>query len=488
MKDLLGDEFDSFIREYENSNDQALRFNPLKKGFQTERETDYLSALGIAKQAERDPDREESPPEGKASPRRVPWEEHAWYYEESESVRPGRHMFHELGLYYIQEPSAMSAAALLDPRPKERVLDLCAAPGGKSGQLASRMRQEGVLVCNEIHPQRCRILSSNIERMGIANAMVLNEDALALPERFPEYFDRILTDAPCSGEGMFRKNPEAVKEWSKDHVIMCAARQQKILDAAAGMLKQGGTLVYSTCTFSPEENEQVISRFLLEHKDFYIPDVRSEWFAAGRTDWADSGKDLDRTFRLWPHRLHGEGHYAAVLKKKAAEGMVTEPGAKKKKKSGNTQDQPDRSQRKLLDEFLSETVCEQTGKFLTEGRLLLFGDQLYRLPGELAGLNLKGMKIERPGLALGTFRKNRFEPSHALALWLGREEVRICLDLKPEEEAARAWFRGEALNAQLPRGWCLVCIDGFSAGWGKSDGRTVKNHYPKGLRKLFDNY
>ena len=252
---------------------------------------------------------------------KVPWAENGYYYEAEDC--PGKHPYHDAGVYYIQEPSAMVPAELLGAQPGERVLDLCAAPGGKSTQIAAGMRGKGILFCNEINPARAKVLSENIERMGICNACVLNETPERLAECFPEYFDRILVDAPCSGEGMFRKNDAACEEWSPENVTMCADRQDGILDCAARMLRSGGRLVYSTCTFAPEENEGSISRFVHRHEEFEIVNISSMEKArrglAGCDGSAEYVKEpvsgLDGTLRLWPHRIKGEGHYVAVLKK-----------------------------------------------------------------------------------------------------------------------------------------------------------------------------
>ena len=224
---------------------------------------------------------------GISSDKKVSWANEAYYFDEN--VRPGKHPYHEMGLYYIQEPSAMSAAALLAPKPGMRVLDLCAAPGGKSTQLATYLGDSGLLVSNEINTQRSRILSQNIERMGIKNAIVTNEDSFVLASHFPGFFNAIQVDAPCSGEGMFRKLPEAIEQWSMENVAICAARQKEILDNAAVMLKPGGTIVYSTCTFSKEENEDVIEYFLERHPDFTLEEME----------------------RFWPHKVDGEGHFVA---------------------------------------------------------------------------------------------------------------------------------------------------------------------------------
>ena len=260
MLHLLGEaEFAEFLASYERPRSAGLRLNPRKPL-----------------------------PDGASLPfceAQVPWEPNGYYV--CEGSRPGLHPWHDAGAYYLQEPSAMAPARLLDAQPGERVLDLCAAPGGKTTQLAAAMQGRGLLVCNEIHPRRAQVLASNIERLGIPNALVLSEHPAKLAQRFPGYFDRILVDAPCSGEGMFRKEEAAVTDWSEATVAMCAARQQEILASAAEMLAPGGRLVYSTCTFSPEENEGVISAFLHAHPAFSVEPVEAPWFSPARPDWID---------------------------------------------------------------------------------------------------------------------------------------------------------------------------------------------------------
>ena len=258
----------------------------------------------------------------------IPWVKEGYYYEAQ--ARPGRHPFHEAGVYYIQEPSAMAVTELLDPQPGERILDLCAAPGGKSSHIASRLKGKGFLLSNEIHPARAKILSQNMERMGVSNGVVVNEEPSRLAAVFPEFFDGIVVDAPCSGEGMFRKDEEAVEQWSEEHVKMCAARQEQILAQAARMIKPGGRIVYSTCTFAPEEHEGTVLNFLKGHEDFYLEQTEGcEKFSHGKPEWAGFGDGeeksheeeaaiyhLERTFRLLPHCLEGEGHFIAVIRRR----------------------------------------------------------------------------------------------------------------------------------------------------------------------------
>ena len=477
MNRMLGEEAEDFWRNYTGEEARALRFNRRKRSRRPEHDSRILQAMGAGDPASF-----------------VPWAEDAWYIPADS--RPGRDLRHDAGLYYVQEPSAMSAAALLAPRPGERILDLCAAPGGKATQLASLLGPEGLLVANEIHPARCRILSQNIERMGIDNCLVTNEPPERLEQRFPGWFHRILVDAPCSGEGMFRKMPEAMAEWSPEAVRRCAERQDTILNSAAKMLMPGGTLVYSTCTFSPEENEGTISRFLKSHPDFSLEDACGEFFTPGRPEWGDGDPELAKTARLWPHRLRGEGHFAARLirdplpetgmpltQENPQQGKKKPSGAGKrggKSRPGAESGGPDRERRKLLEEFCRETLTSLTGEKLCGGRLVCFGDQLYLLPEETP--DLAGLRVERPGLHLGTFARKRFEPAHALALWLCPEECLRTENLEPESSMAESWRQGGVLEIPGEAGWTLICADGLSAGWGKRVGDRIKNHLPKGLR------
>lgn len=467
MKAFLGNEWDDFLYSYDNNRFQALRFNTLKVQSPEERMR-ILKTLKIS------------------SDKKVSWANEAYYFDEN--VRPGKHPYHEMGLYYIQEPSAMSAAALLAPKPGMRVLDLCAAPGGKSTQLATYLGDSGLLVSNEINTQRSRILSQNIERMGIKNAIVTNEDSFVLASHFPGFFNAIQVDAPCSGEGMFRKLPEAIEQWSMENVAICAARQKEILDNAAVMLKPGGMIVYSTCTFSKEENEDVIEYFLERHPDFTLEEME----------------------RFWPHKVDGEGHFVAKLVRR---GSVNELGAdydvcedscnkvedtglkadRKTKKSKNSKNRKNETKpaltkenMKLLSEFLDETISEDMAAWIKNSRLVMFGEQLYRLPD--MEVDIKGLKVQRAGLHIGEFKKQRFEPSHSLALALKLSEAKNVVKLTWDDPQTTGFFNGQSVmlsdeqTAECKKGWALVCVDGYTAGWGKVNGTQVKNHYPKGLR------
>lgn len=419
MEQLLGEEYEDFLESYSRPSTPSLRVNFLK-GSEQEllQKTEFLTD-------------------------RVPWAEGGYYYQEE--ARPGRHPYHEAGAYYIQEASAMAPAAYLKAQPGERILDLCAAPGGKSTQIGADMQGQGLLVCNEIHPRRAKILSENIERMGIRNGLVLNCEPAFLTQHFPGYFDKVLVDAPCSGEGMFRRKEEALEEWSEENIRMCAARQRDILAAAAEMLRPGGRMVYSTCTFAPEEDEETIGWFLKEYPVF----------------------TLEETVKLLPHKVKGEGHFVASLKKEGMTegGTVSLLGEEKGLSS------------KELGEW--EAFYRQYIKTVLTGVYLRFGDQLYLAPEGTP--SLKGLKALRPGLHLGTFKKGRFEPSHALALALRPGETLYQFPLSLDE--ARSYLAGQTLPAEGEKGWYLLTVDGYSLGWGKLSGGIMKNHYPRGLRK-----
>lgn len=376
--------------------------------------------------------------------RPVPWEANGFYVAEE---RPGRHPYHFAGLYYCQEPSAMSVVPQVGARPGEMVLDLCAAPGGKSTQLAQDMEGKGVLFCNEPVQARAHILTQNIERMGVRNAVAICSRTADLARRFPNFFDRILVDAPCSGEGMFRKNPgEALKNWSEENVRLCAQRQRKILQDAASMLTDGGTLAYSTCTFSREEDEGQTELFLQEHPDFALVSQQ----------------------KLYPHRAEGEGHYCAILKKETDEAC------------GHARYRWQREQVTPKERAAFLRFCETQLKHVPKGSLFAAGGVLYLLPVGMPYIDWAGTELLRAGVRAGEFAKDRFVPSHALAMCLRTEDAVRSVHCTVSE--AEKYMRGETLLADVSDGWCLVCADAYPLGWGKATGGVIKNHYPKGLR------
>ena len=437
MQSLLGEDFSSFIKSYEEPYTKALRLNT--------RRIDIVDRARMSRIST-----------GSDTPEMVSWCSSACYYE---GDKPGKSVLHDLGAYYIQEPSAMLPATLLDINGSgQKVLDLCAAPGGKTTQIADLMNGRGLLVANEIIPGRATTLSENIERMGVENAVVVNARPHDLAGRFCAYFDRILVDAPCSGEGMFRKHPEAAGEWSMENVRICAARQDMILDDAADMLAEGGRIVYSTCTFSKEENEGAVQRFVSRHPDFAILDM----------------------YHIYPHTHRGEGHFAAVLER--IDTVNTAGGFTKPAKPNRLT----RENQKLLDDFLQSTLSpdcryRHRAEDVPE-RLMLFGDSLYIVPDVMP--DIKGLKVLRAGLKLGAFKKARFEPDHALSHALSYSDALYAVNLDSESTEAKKYITGMTLSCDANiKGWCLVCVDHLGLGWGKAAGGVIKNHYPRGLRR-----
>lgn len=456
---------------------------------------------------------------------RILWADEGYFYRRED--QPGKSPYHEAGAFYIQEPSAMIAAELLGAEPGDVVADLCAAPGGKSTQIAGQMQGEGLLVCNEYVPARARILSQNLERMGVANCVVLKEDVGRMAERFPLFFDRVLVDAPCSGSGMFRKEEEALLQWSPENVGMCAERQMEILGHAAKMVRPGGVLVYSTCSFSESEDEGVVRRFLQEHGEFSPDDsvLTRELLDAGVCPGG-----LPGSVRMWPHRLCGEGHFAARFVKAGADtesgrgkinGTDTESGrgktngadtesdrtktngmdtkscgegmsgksiasgkAKIRQAGGTKKGRPgDRDGQQENWNYFAD-FCKQylnghyPEKLEEEGRLIWRGEHLFLVPTCLPDLG--NLRTERSGLYLGEAKKGRFEPSHTWAMTLKKEDVRQRMELRDPA----VYLRGETVeNEDGLKGWVLMLLQAKPLGWGKAGGNVVKNHYPKGLRK-----
>lgn len=446
MKSQLGKDYGSFIDSYKLPYTKALRMNRQR-----------IFPVDIARMSRIS--------SGRDNPETVDWCPFGYYYEDQE---PGKSVLHELGAYYIQEASAMLPVTLLDINDSgQKVLDLCAAPGGKTTQIADLMNGRGLLVANEIIPSRAAILSENIERMGVANALVVNEEPAALTSRFLGYFDRILVDAPCSGEGMFRKHPEASQQWSLDNVKMCANRQDMILDCAADMLNDGGRIVYSTCTFSPEEDEGSIERFLLRHPDF----------------------TAEKMHRIYPHTHKGEGHFAAVLTKIMGSRSLngsSDSSAKSKSKDSSRSPKIPRERVALLNDFMESTLssgCKYRQQVTDDSmRLVAFGESIYLAPEIMP--DIKGLKVLRAGLRLGSFKKMRFEPDHALSHALRYEDALCAVNLAADSEEAKKYITGLTLSCDASvKGWCLVCVEHLGLGWGKASGGVIKNHYPRGLRR-----
>ncbi len=420
-KQLPENEWEAFFACYENKHFKGVRVNPLK--------------------GERNALKEKIAFVGKP----VPWEENGFYTDEE---KPGQSPYHAAGVFYSQEPSAMCVAPLLDVQSGERVLDLCSAPGGKGTQLACKTDGKGLIVLNEPVFARAKILSQNVERLGIKNAVVVSELPENLSVKFVEYFDKILVDAPCSGEGMFRKNAEeALGEWSVENVRLCAERQRRILDEATKMLRVGGKMVYSTCTFANEEDEGQVCDYLQRHSEMRL--LKQE--------------------KLYPHKVEGEGHFAALFEKTSS----TEGDALRVK---DGKPRIGQEAKKAYETFEKQFFFE---KFAT--RLHEAGGVLYDLPEDV--FDWKGLQVLRVGIRLGEVKNGRFEPSHSLAMAVSANACKNTVDLSADDEAVKKYFRGETLSVpEVQNGWCLVCMDGFPIGLGKAVNGTMKNHYPKGLR------
>lgn len=451
MEKMLGPDYTAFLDSYSLENHQGLRLNPLKNTRDL-----FTSLLPI------------------------PWAKYGYYFPEE--LRPGKSVNHDLGLYYIQEPSAMSVAEFADPKPGEIVLDLCAAPGGKSTQLSSLMENKGLLISNEIIPKRAVVLADNISRLGITNTVVLNETPENIAKCFENFFDKVIVDAPCSGEGMFRKNPEAISEWSEENVKMCATRQLDILNTIKSTLKDGGILVYSTCTFSPEEDEQVVEKFLKQNPEFSLLDLNHTHFSKGLKSNTISGlSDIEKTVRIFPHLADGEGHFVAKMQKCATEESETTSVKSSKSNIGKTNSQ-------IIERFLSSTQIT-----LPDGIMLDFNNHIYLAPP--ATPNLDGLKIQMAGLYLGEIDKNKnFTPSHNLALALKpvtslsdkniyNQPLTTKTILLTDKEFSD-YIAGVALSTSSDTtGWTLLTHNNNPIGWGKVSNGQIKNHYPKYLRR-----
>ena len=422
-KQLPENEWEAFFACYEKTPYKGVRLNPLKGG---------VSELKVFLPFLDEP---------------IAWEKNG-YYTHAEKL--GASPYHFAGAFYSQEPSAMSAAPLLDVQPRERVLDLCSAPGGKGTQLACKMQGEGIILLNEPIPSRAKILSQNVERMGIKNAVVTNEYPADLARKFQGYFDKILVDAPCSGEGMFRKNAEeALSEWSEENVSLCAKRQAEILEFATQMLKEGGRLVYSTCTFASAEDEGQVCDYLQKH-----PEMR-----------------LLKQEKLYPHKIQGEGHFVALFEKT---GKTGEWDSRIKEAKASVTAGGEKAYRDFEKTFFYEKFAR---------RLYENNGVLYELPSGV--FDWKGLQVLRVGVRLGEVKNGRFEPGHSLAMCLKKKECRNVVDFSEKDVRLQKYLRGETFEDEaVKNGWCIVCINGLPLGLGKAVNGVVKNHLPKGIRAM----
>lgn len=514
MLSLLGErEYGEFIEALNGERQYGLRVNRLKIGTENFRK---LSPFGLEP---------------------VPWTEDGFYISGEDA--PGRHAYYHAGFYYIQEPSAMLPGQILGAKPGERILDLCAAPGGKTVQIAAAMKGEGLLFSNDINAERVKALVKNIELCGVKNAIVLNESPEKLLNNFEGYFDRVLIDAPCSGEGMFRKDESAARSWESFKCERCTKLQEPILRSADKLLKPGGTLVYSTCTFSPEEDERMIAGFLHEHPDYRLAEIpKTAGIEGGRPQWAVAANDSEppafagdftRAARLWPHRVRGEGHFVAKLVK--AGDTMENQGCSDNTELANNMGCPDKSGNQgRLDNTdrvdntgnqgrLDNTICpDNPSKYsdfsdrladlgkgeevlaycdlpesfrefvkenmneIQEGVYLIRGRNLYQLPEQPPSLD--GLKVAKFGWFLGTFEDKRFEPSHSMVTALGCSAFKRVADLSSGSREVGSYLKGETLLLEGEKGLTAVCVDGYTLGWAKQTGDMLKNLYPKGWRRL----
>ena len=444
MEQLLGDEYEAYIKSYEEAWKPGLRVNTLKI---MPEEFKNLSHLELTP---------------------VDWTEKGFYYEDTE--RPARHPFYYAGLYYLQEPSAMAPAAVLPVEPGDKVLDVCAAPGGKSTELAAKLQGKGMLVSNDISYSRARALLKNLELAGAENISVLSEEPGKLAAVWPEFFDKILVDAPCSGEGMFRREEDMVKDWVSRGPSYYSSIQREILEQAVAMLKPGGMMLYSTCTFSKLENEGSMDYFLSNQPEFHLLDIpQSEGFAPGQPELVDSTFPLEKCVRLFPHKIDGEGHFLALLQK---DGERT-PNALE------SAGKPSKLPQELTD-FLKDVSMP-----VDTTRIQIKDTKVFLMPEGLSGC--KGLRFLRSGLYMGELLKKRFEPSQAFAMVLKKEEYASVIDLPATDERIIRYLKGETIEIEdgestKDAGWQLVCVDGYPLGWGKLIRGTLRNKYFSGWR------
>lgn len=438
MKKLLGEEFNAYKNELENPPVKAFRVNTDKTSL------DEFEKLNIF------------------SKTKIPYVENGFYLEYD---KIGNHPYHHAGLIYVQEPGAMAPAECLNINPDWRVLDMCAAPGGKSTQLKNKLGERGVLVSNEIIPSRCKILTGNIERLGLHNAITTCMDSSKLASVFTNCFDLVMVDAPCSGEGMFRKEETAVSEWSESNVLMCAKRQAEILDNAVCTLKSGGYIIYATCTFSLEENEMTIDAFLKRHPDFEIVRVNDrveKYTCDGICFEGCECENIRFARRFYPHKAKGEGQFMAVLhhKGESTENTVIKPVTTKTDKT--------------VTEFLADTLVDYNPNFVTtyNGNPVYYNNQLPIRDGQAFCC----------GITIGEIRKNRILPHHQFFTALGKAFKRK-INLSADSDEIIKYLHGEEIDADCENGWAAVLVDGFPLGGAKVVNGRAKNHYPKGLRK-----
>ncbi len=443
MKELLGDEYDDYIKSYELPKYQGIRVNTLKVSLDEWKEINPFKSL-----------------------EEVPWCKEGYYYDSSEETT--KHPYYYAGLYYIQEPSAMSPGAYLPVTPGDKILDLCAAPGGKSTQLAARMEGRGVLVANDISVSRAKALLKNLENFGVRNAIVTSEDSTKLSSKWKGYFDKILIDAPCSGEGMFRKNETAIKSWETHGIDYCMPLQETILEDAATMLKPDGMILYSTCTFSPEENEMMISQFIDSNPDFSVVNLTPVGgIKNARSEWAEGNNGVEGGLRLWPHHLKGEGHFVCLLKRNG----------------DNTSEKTKYQKYKSLKDYaVAKDFIKDNMNIDEDLNIMEVNGKLYSIPDETP--LLEGIRVVRSGLLLGELKNKRFEPSHALTLAYDQTAFKKVINLDSSSDEIKRYLKGETIIYKADKGYNLMSVDGYPIGWVKAQDDKLKNQYPTSWRMI----
>lgn len=440
MKAILKDEYENYLKSLEEKPIKAFRVNTEKISTEAFSKIDTFSC-------------------GK-----IPYVENGFYLDYD---KIGNHPFHHAGMIYVQEPGAMAPAECVDIKEDWKILDMCASPGGKSTQLKNKLSDKGVLVSNEIVSSRCKILTGNIERLGLSNTVTTCMDTKRLAQIFPETFDLIMVDAPCSGEGMFRKDENAISEWSEENVRMCAKRQREILENAAVALKDGGYIIYATCTFSLEENEMTVDAFLKSHSEFELCPVKKEVMENTQDGIFFDGCECENIHyarRFYPHKNKGEGQFMAVLKN-------TNESAPKKKKGKETKakEKPDKVVFDFLDSVLDE--YDKSNVLMYNGNAVYFTPDF---PIE------KGCAFSC-GITIGEVRKNYIQPHHQFFMGLGKHFKRK-IELSPDSREIELYLHGEEFETDTENGWAVVTVCGCAVGGVKVVSKRAKNHYPKGLR------
>ncbi len=431
MRELLGDDgLAEYLAELERPSPRALRVNTVKG------DVSHLSDIELTP---------------------VPYADDSYYFSKD---KIGSHPMHHAGLIYIQEPGAMIPVASLDIKPDWRILDTCSAPGGKSLQAAARLGGDGYIISNEINIPRAKVMLGNFERMGVKNAVITSAPVDKVSALFPCFFDLVIVDAPCSGEGMFRKEEDAIRDWSEDNVKMCASRQLGIIKAASGAVRKGGYLLYSTCTFSREENEDVVNAFLAENPDF-SPTVPKESVIKHTAP----GIGCEHFRRFYPHISPGEGQFSALFKRDGDECEAPD--------IISALTEPTREERKCVEDFLSDTLVSFDSDWIKKFKdYIIYIDPRIPVPERLT---------YSAGVTLGEVKKGYFQPHHQMFSALGssfKRQISLALD----DPRLTAYLKGESINADCVNGWCAILADGVTLGGGKAVNGQIKNHYPKGLR------